>query len=266
MVPVFYQRQIDLTAEAPAQGPLPDIVIWPETSVPWLLEYAGEAFAEIAQAANGAQVILGVQRRDDLGRWYNALVLLEPDGAVGAVYDKHHLVPFGEYMPFMEVFARWEIFGLAVNDTGGYAAGPGPALIDLGRAGKALPLICYEAIFPNDIAREPGRADWLVQITNDAWFGRYAGPYQHMALARLRAVEQGLPMMRAANTGVSAAFDPYGRILGQIPLGEAGAIDISLSAPLPPTAYARYGDLPVSGLLVFLASVIAFAGRRRISG
>ncbi len=266
MIPMFFERQLAYTAAAPETGgPTPDVVIWPETSIPYLLEYADPALRQVAEAAGDAQVILGLQRRERDGRWYNMLAVLSPDGEVQARYDKHHLVPFGEYMPLMSVFARMGVFGLAANETGGYSAGPGPAVLDLGAAGRILPLICYEAIFPNDIARAPERADWIVQITNDAWFGQVSGPYQHLAMAQLRAVEQGVPLVRAANTGVSAAFDPYGRALGTVPLGEAGFVDVPLAAALRPTPYARWGDSPVLAVLIVLASA-ALMKRKPISG
>ncbi len=264
MIPVFHERLLELTAQAPAPGaPRPDVVIWPETAIPWLLEDAADILAEIAAAGQGAQVVLGLQRRDPEGAWFNTLVVLGPDGGVAASYDKHHLVPFGEYMPLMHVFAQLGIFGLASNETGGYTAGPGPHLIDLGQAGRILPLICYEAIFPNDIALVEGRAGWMVQITNDGWFGQLSGPWQHFALARLRAVEQGLPMMRAANTGISAAIDPFGRVIASLPLGEAGFLDANLPAPLPLTPYARHGDWPVFALL---ALGVLLLTRRAYSG
>ncbi|WP_068109819.1 apolipoprotein N-acyltransferase [Tropicimonas marinistellae] len=263
LMPVYFERQLGFTAAPPTAGAQrPDVVIWPETAVPWLLDNAAHAFRLMADAADGAQVLAGVQRREMDGRWFNTLVTLDESGAVTGRYDKHHLVPFGEYMPFSSLFSRLSIFGLAANASGGYSAGPGPVLLDLGNAGTILPLICYEAIFPNDIARAPGRADWLVQVTNDAWFGRLAGPYQHLALARLRAVEQGVPLVRAANTGVSAAFDPFGRELVRLPLGEAGYTDLRLPAPLPPTPYSRFGDLPLVPLLAAMAVAALLQGRR----
>ncbi|NDR59506.1 apolipoprotein N-acyltransferase [Aliiruegeria sabulilitoris] len=263
LVPLFYQRHLDLTAAEAAPGlQRPDVIIWPETSIPWLLEYAEPAFVEMAQAGQGAQLLVGLQRRSAEGAWFNTLAVLAPDGTLLDSYDKHHLVPFGEYMPLMHVFARWGVFGLAANETGGYTAGPGPALLELGPAGRALPLICYEAIFPNDIARAPGRADWLVQITNDAWFGQVSGPWQHLALARLRAVEQGVPMLRAANTGISAAIDPYGRVIAALPMGQAGKLDVALPAPLAPTFYARRGDLPVFLFLATLFLSLAALSRK----
>lgn len=263
MIPVFYQRQLDLTSVAPDAGmPRPDVVIWPETAIPWLLEHSMAAFAEMAEAGQGAQILVGVQSRGPEGEWFNSLALIDAAGMLAASYDKHHLVPFGEYMPMMRIFARLGIFGLAANSTGGYTPGPGPFLIDLGAAGQVLPLICYEAIFPNDIARAPGRADWLVQVTNDAWFGELAGPWQHLALAQLRAVEQGVPMMRAANTGISAAIDPYGRVTAQLPLGQSGKIDAMLPAALTSTPYSKFGDNSVFATLAMLTLVFAWLGRR----
>lgn len=247
MVPVFYQRLLSLTA---APGPMPDLVIWPETALPWLLERAAPALEEIARAAGNTPVVLGIQRRDTAGV-YNSLAVIGAGGAVQSVYDKAHLVPFGEYMPLERVFARLGVFGLA-TDGFGYTPGPGPALIDLGKAGQALPLICYELVFPQDIRNAPGRPDWVLQITNDAWFGSFSGPYQHLAQARLRAVEFGLPVLRSANTGVSAAIDARGRVTAELPLNSAGQITVTLPAAPPPTAYARTGDVPVA-LLVLAA-------------
>ncbi|WP_292289933.1 apolipoprotein N-acyltransferase [Marivita sp.] len=248
-IPTFFNRQVDFTA----QQPRPDLVVWPETAVPNLLDTAGPAFEVIAQAAAGTPVVLGIQREEQ-GRYYNSLVTLDNTGAVADLYDKHHLVPFGEYMPLAGFFARFNILGLAARAEAGYSAGPGPAMIDLGPFGQALPLICYEAVFPQDVNGAPSRPDVLLQITNDAWFGTYAGPQQHLSQARLRAIEQGLPMIRVANTGISAVIDPAGRIVDALPLGRAGFIDVPLPAPSPPTLYARTGDL-----LALLAWAVAFA-------
>ena len=122
-----------------------------------------------------------------------------------------------------------------------------------------LPLICYEAIFPGGLRAPEGRAEWLVQVTNDAWFGEASGPYQHFAQARVRAIEQGLPLARAANTGISAMIDPHGRVVASLGLGEAGFVDVVLPGVLPATLYARYGDVPaligMLGLLGLTASI-----------
>ncbi len=259
MIPVFLNRQLRLTSAR--SEPAPDLIVWPETAVPYALDNAGPVLAEIAQAAGGRPVVLGIQRWQD-GRPLNSAVALDAAGRVSAIYDKHHLVPFGEYMPLADLFARVGVFGLAALENRGYAAGPGPRLMDLGPLGNVLPLICYEAIFPQDLRGTATRPDWILQITNDAWFGTFQGPYQHLAQARLRAVEQGLPLLRAANTGVSAVIGPKGRLLHMLPLNRAGM----LNAPLPPglavTPYARMGDLPMA-LVLGLALALLGAGRSR---
>lgn len=248
-IQVFFDRQLRFSAAPPALGdPPPDLVLWSETAIPWLLDRAEPALVEIMQASSQIPVALGVQRRDGM-RFYNSMVVLGQDGAVVQTYDKHHLVPFGEYMPFGDLLARFGIYGLASQEGNGYSSGPGPTLLDFGALGKALPLICYEAVFAQDVNAAPERPDFLIQITNDAWFGKAAGPRQHLAQARMRAIEQGLPLARSANTGISAMIDPRGRILAALPLNEAGFVDTTLPLPLPPTVYSRTGDLPFAVVL-----------------
>ena len=167
---------------------------------------------------------------------------------------------FGEYVPFGDFMARFGIHGFASQAGAGYAAGPGARLMEL-PIGSALPLICYEAVFPQDVNAAAARPDMLVQITNDAWFGTRSGPYQHLVQARMRALEQGLPMIRAANTGVSAMIAPDGQLLDQLPLGQAGYIDAALPMPLPPTLYSRTGDWPVFLLCMFIAGGVFFFSR-----
>ena len=257
-IPIFYARQVSFTMAEPR----PDLVVWPETSLPELLERAAAPLVHIAEAAGGAPVVLGIQRSDG-GRYYNSAVLLDAEGRPADVYDKHHLVPFGEYMPWPAFWRRLGIHGLAARADGGYTPGPGPRLLDTGPLGSALPLICYEAVFPQDVAGAPERPAYLLHLTNDAWFGTFSGPYQHLAQARLRAVEQGLPLMRAANTGVSAAIDAHGGIVSDIPLGQAGYVDVRLPAALPPTIYARTGDWPAALALLALLAAAAAWGRRK---
>ncbi|WP_324754358.1 apolipoprotein N-acyltransferase [Roseovarius sp. Pro17] len=256
----YFDRQMAFTAA----GAVPDLIVWPETALPVLLNRADGVIAQIAQTARGAPVVLGVQRAED-ARYYNSLLLLDGQGRQAALYDKHHLVPFGEYMPLGNFMARFGIRGLAQQSGYGYSAGPGPQLIDMGALGSALPLICYEGVFARDVAGAPGRADFLLLITNDAWFGKLSGPYQHLAQARLRSVEQGLPMIRAANTGVSAMIDAAGQIIAQIPLGEAGYLDTPLPPTGAPTLYSRTGDLPSLLLLFLFAAAPAGLHRRRIA-
>ncbi len=220
-----------------------------------LLNEAAPTLERIAQAARGADVVLGIQRYEGW-RIYNSLIRLDGAGELAGLYDKHHLVPFGEYVPLGDLAARIGLYGFAAQEGQGYSAGPGPRLLDLGALGPALPLICYEAVFPQDVAGVPELPRLLLQITNDAWFGTHSGPYQHLAQARMRAIEQGLPLLRAANTGVSALIGPRGAVIRSIPLGQAGYVDALLPAPLPPTVYARSGDWPV--FLLLLLAGIAF--------
>ena len=262
---LFFDRQLGFTAAPPAPGaPRPDLVIWPETAVPYLLDQNPELGPIIADAGGGATVALGIQRSEGMRGW-NSLAVIAPDGAVTATYDKHHLVPFGEYIPFGDLASEWfGITAFAARDGNAYSAGPGPALIDLGgAAGRVLPLICYEAVFPQDLRGLPDRPGWLLQVTNDAWFGTLTGPYQHLAQARLRAIEQGLPLVRVANTGVSAVIDAKGRVLAEIPLGRAAFLDAALPGALPAPPYARWGEAPALLALAALALAVLSRGRRR---
>lgn len=245
----FFRRHLDLTA-APPEGRAPDLIVWPETAVPFLLEEPWDGLERMVAAAGDTPVAFGVQRTEGL-RGFNSLAVLGRDAAgapqVRAVYDKHHLVPFGEYIPGGDLLADWlSIPSFAPREGYGYSAGPGPALLDLGPGlGRVLPLICYEAVFawfPRAVER-PG---WILQITNDAWFGDRSGPFQHLALNRLRAIETGLPLVRVANTGVSAVVDARGRITASLALNVQGHLDAALPGALPPTAYARVGGWPVA--------------------
>ena len=255
---------LDRLLEFAAAAPRPDLVIWPETAVPYMLEYEPELAPMIAAAAQGVPVLTGIQRTDGT-RYFNSLIVIGPDAGVLARYDKHHLVPFGEYIPFGDVaYALFGVSAFAARQGNGYAAGPGPAILDLGPAiGRVLPLICYEAIFPQDLLNAPGRADWILQITNDAWFGTLTGPFQHLAQAQLRAIEQGLPLVRVANTGVSAVIDAKGRVLATIPLGKAAYLDAALPPALSATPYARSGDGPVLALVIALLAVLGLGAQRK---
>lgn len=253
MMPIFYNRQVMLTAEV--TDPPPDLIVWSEVAVPFLQDDPTAPFWEIAGAANGVPVILGAQRLDRADA-YNGVVVLDAEGEITDSYDKHHLVPFGEYLPLGEMLSKIGLKSLTAQYGYGYSAGEGAKVFDLGVLGKALPLICYESIFPHEVRRVPERPDWLLLVTNDAWFGKLSGPYQHLAQARARSVEMGLPMVRVANTGISAMINARGKITGQIPLGVSGRIDLVLPKPLPETVYARFGDLPVLILLMLFGGVL----------
>lgn len=250
---IFWQRLLEESA-APADGPRPDAVIWPETAVSFPLNVAGDALPILSEAA-GATVLMGIQR-DDGAQFYNSLIEVAPGGEVAQIYDKFHLVPFGEYIPWGDAMAKIGIRAFAAQLGHGYSAGTGPALMTAAGLPPFQPLICYEAIFPQHLRAVEG-AEWLLQVTNDAWFGTLSGPYQHLAQARLRAIESGLPLMRAANTGITAAIDPLGRVTAALPLGVVGHIDAALPAPLPRTMWMRLGAWPtVLAALLVLTSIV----------
>jgi len=242
MAAVFYELQLRLTRAG--DGPRPQVVIWPEAAVPFLMHDRPDLQANIASFAGaGTNVLLGIRRVDEERRWHNSLAVLDQGGEVLAQYDKHHLVPFGEYIPFSDFFLQFGITSLAGQSLSGFSPGAGPTLINDTPVPPFIPLICYEIIFPDEI-RRPVRPEWLAHLTNDAWFGAFSGPYQHLAQTRIRAIEFGLPVARAANTGISAMIDPMGRVTAALPLNEEGYLDAALPVALPPTLYVRTGDWP----------------------
>jgi len=236
----------------------PRLVVWPESSVPFLIDEQPQALAMIADALpDDAHLLMGSLRRTarsttEPQRVYNSLFVLDGLGRIAGVYDKQHLVPYGEYLPL----SAWlEPLGLRrlVSVPGSFDHGQGPQTLSTPGMPPFSPLICYEAIFPAEVVAAP-RPAWLVNVTNDGWFGLTSGPHQHLAQARFRAIEQGLPLVRAANTGISAVVDAHGRLLETLPLGSKGTIDAILPQALPPTPYARFGDLSF-----FLMILLGFA-------
>ncbi|MGH1466483.1 MAG: apolipoprotein N-acyltransferase [Cognatishimia sp.] len=259
----FFERSLEFT-RAGSPGPQrPDLILWPETSLPNTLNYAETSLRLLTEAAGGVPVIVGANRLEG-ARLFNAAVLLDGSGEIADIYDKHHLVPFGEYVPFGDLLAGFGIHGLAASEGQGFSPGPGPKTMDLEGLGKALLLICYEAVFAQDVGGYDSRPDFLLQITNDAWFGDFSGPYQHLSQARMRAIEQGLPFVRVANTGVSAMIDAKGGIVDALPLNQAGYLDVVLPPPLSKTIYASTGDMPVF-MLLLLAYLGLWARKRRNS-
>ena len=255
---LFVNRLLTLSAA----GEVPDLVVWPETAIPYLLNHIEDDMSLLSGAARGAPLVFGIQRINEVGGFHNAMVVLGPGGQLQGLYDKEHLVPFGEYIPGARLLGRAGAAGLARNLRSGFTPGEGQGPIALPGIGLALPLICYEGIFAEEVQRGPERARLMLLITNDAWFGQAAGPYQHLAQARLRAIEQGLPMVRVANTGITAMIDGKGRIVASLALGEEGAIDVLLPAALSKTVYARFGDLPIILLIFLLAAGVATARGR----
>ncbi len=253
----IFQRYLRLTARAAASaGPGPAVIVWPEDASPFALAQDPAARAAISAAAAGAPVLAGFVRFDRNGRPRNAIGAVMGPGPLGPTYDKWHLVPFGEYAP------SWFPFALQVVPGGGFSPGPGPATLHVPGLPPVGPLICYESVFPGEVVAAGHRPAWLLTITNDAWFGNTAGPRQHLVAGRMRAVEEGLPLMRAANTGISAGFDAVGRPLGRLSLNRRGVLILPLPGPLPPTLFARLG-LGIPGGLAALCLAAGLLLRRR---
>jgi apolipoprotein N-acyltransferase len=251
------ERYTALTGPPAARRP--DVVVWPEAAIPAV---AGELFAPgswtaeaIAGALQPGQALLAGVVRTEGETYYNSLLGLRREGAGFAflgVYDKHRLVPFGEYLPFEGLMSALGLKKLTAVE-GGFAEGPEPAPASFGGLPRVQPLICYESLFPGFAAGDGPRPAWIVNVSNDAWFGRTSGPWQHLNLASYRAIEEGLPLIRATPTGVSAVVDAFGRTRRSLGPGERGIIDARLPGALARTPYARFGDaffwaLTVAGL------------------
>lgn len=284
-----FQTYLDLSAE-PGLDQI-DALIWPESAFPFLVLQNSNALSRIdALLPKGVMLLAGAvrvrppdsalpQSPPDL-KFYNSLVAFNDRAEPVRFYDKQRLVPFGEFMPFMDILERFGIANL-VNVPGGFASGTGSNLMDPGPATASGPLdaalppmrvmICYEAIFPgfaaadhdglsasggNDSGSGERPAQWIVNLTNDAWFGQLSGPYQHFQQARMRAVEEGMPMIRVANTGISAVIDGFGRVEQSLRLGTKGIIDTALPEALPGTFYSRFRDIPFALLMTLLSTIL----------
>jgi apolipoprotein N-acyltransferase len=272
----IFTSYLDLTRRP---GPVPDVVVWPEGALPAVIDdllSPGSIYAErlTMALAPGQTLMMGANRAglrpDGEFDYFNALVALrrEPGGLkVTGLYDKYRLVPFGEFLPLGGWATRLGVRSL-VHMPEDFSAGPLPRPITPEGLPPVQPLICYEALFPGmtrQAAQRAGRRPaWIVNVSNDAWFGVTSGPPQHLNLASYRAIEEGLPIVRATPTGVSAVIDAFGRTLPGARLGltKAGIIDARLPAALEPTPYDRFGDLFFAGML--LVSAVAAAARRRI--
>lgn len=242
-----YERHIAMSsAPGPSNGRL--FILWPENAVPVIDEVKEGLDILSEKLPKNAVLVAGAVRRetgaDGNTDYFNSISVIA-ETATGRVpvahYDKHHLVPFGEYLPMEGLLRAVGLAQLAPYDDG-FTMGPGPATIDAGGAPFA-PLVCYEAIFPGRVHPKEKRPEWIATVTNDSWFGDSSGPRQHFDQARLRAIETGLPLARSANSGVSGLIDGAGRVRARIALYKTGVIDAALPKALRPTLYARLGDL-----------------------
>lgn len=257
-------------ATGPQSAGLRDVthLIWPESAFPFFLTREGDAMARIADLLPaGTILITGAARAADPSpgkptRAYNSVYVIDHDGTVLSVYDKVHLVPFGEYLPFQAALEKLGLMQLT-KLPGGFLAGDRHRAYALRDAPRFLPLVCYEIVFPGAVVPHGERPGWLLNVTNDAWFGISSGPYQHFHQAKIRAIEEGLPLVRAANNGISAVVDPFGRIIRQLPLGAEGVLDSPLPQAVASTIYARLGD-SFSGIIVamFLLIVLRYRSKR----
>ena len=265
----LFRRYLALSAAAVAQaralpaetmdgGRLPIVLLWPEAASPFLLQTDDGARQAISETVGpGVSVIAGMLRFGVGDSIYNSMGVVQGRGPLVAIYDKWHLVPFGEYQP------AWLPFQILPGQ--GFSRGPGPVTLHLRGLPPVGPIICYESVFSGQIIAERDRPDWIALITNDAWFGDSSGPRQHLAAGRLRAVEEGLPLARAANTGISALFDASGRELEHVGMEKQGILVAPLPGPLPPTIFSHLG-LWAPGLLALLTSLAGAAlslARRR---
>jgi len=241
-------------------------LIWPESAFPFLLTREPDALAQIAALIpEGTVLITGAVRAPELApgqkieRAYNSIYVIDHDGSILSVYDKIHLVPFGEYLPFQDFLEKLGLMQLT-KLPGGFIAGERRRPMPVPRAPRMLPFLCYEIIFPGETVLDNERPGWLLNLTNDGWFGISSGPYQHLQQARVRTIEQGLPLVRAANTGISAVIDPLGRIVKSLPLGAEGIMDASLPRRIDATLYARTGD---TGVALVIGAALIIVIRRR---
>ncbi|WP_339634474.1 apolipoprotein N-acyltransferase [uncultured Sneathiella sp.] len=250
------------------EGEKPRYLIWPETAVPYYLTTAPALQKELARIVpSSGAIITGAPRRDpESSRYWNSLQVLGERGDILDIYDKQHLVPYGEYMPFRSVMVATGLTDVipALDRMSDFATPDKSArkVVSVPGLPPARVMICYEIAFPWEVAPKTAFS-WIINITNDGWFGNTSGPYQHFAITRTRAVEQGVPVVRAANTGISAIIDPYGRVEQQLALNKAGIIDGELPLPIAArTVYSRYGEkIPVMMVLMFIATGVFLAWR-----
>lgn len=263
-------RYLRLSGEPGARGDgLADVavLVWPESAFPFLLSDRPDVLSAIADLLpEGTTLLTGAVRAEDEadpygGDAFNSVLLIDDGGTIAAAYDKVHLVPFGEYLPLKEGLRALGLRQLVALPEG-FVPGAARMMLALPGLPPVVPLICYEIVFPGAVLPEGPRPGWILNLTNDAWFGATPGPYQHLAQSRLRAVETGLPVIRAANSGISAIIDAYGNVQKALPLEAVGILDGSLPAVAPPTLYTQFGDVIFLSLLLICGGVGCMARRQ----
>ncbi len=257
-----FRHLLELSS-APAVKPL-NAIIWPETaSTFYLAEDLDHRYELASRIPAAATLLTGVIRRDadESGRlhYYNSLLGFDGAAHITAQYDKAHLVPFGEYIPFRRILKFSTLAALGID----FTPGEGPQTLSVFGLPPFSPLICYEAIFSDEVTDRRNRPQFLLNVTNDGWYGHTAGPYQHYASVRVRAIEEGLPLVRSANTGISAVIDAYGRVRAHIGLGISGVIDTDLPTFLPPTFFTHSGELVIWIFFAIYVLVAVLFRRKR---
>jgi len=254
----LWQRLTQLTT-APGADRI-DVFVWPEGVTPFFLDEATEAMAAIGDMMRPGQVMLAGSARREIGndratRFYNAILVIDASGHVVDIYDKAHLVPFGEYLPFPDAFRALGIASLTARIGGAFTPGPGVRTLALPALPSVGPLVCYEILFPGQVAKENERPTWLANVTDDSWFGTQTGPHQHLTAARFRAIEEGLPVVRAATTGISAVIDATGVPRAATALETAQYIDGDLPQSFAATFFSRYEHM-----IFILSMIVALLG------
>lgn len=244
-----------LSTQASARAP--DVTIWPETAYPFTMRIGNnQALPSVKRLITGAVRAEG--QGESLTLW-NSIIALNTHGEVLQSYDKHQLVPFGEFVPLRRVLPLDKITPGAID----FSRGDGPHTMRLEGLPPFSPLVCYEGIFSSMAVDKTQRPEWMLNLTNDGWYGDTAGPYQHLAMVRMRSIEQGLPMVRVANSGVSAVYDSYGRVAGALSLNQMGVLDVALPEKIAPTPYATYGEWLILIIMVALQAFAIFTHRLR---
>ena len=265
----IFADYLKMTAEEPAEGkPVPTLIVWPETAVPFLFTERPDALAALGETLRDGQILLagsvrqeGNRNEGESVRYYNSMLAISESGEIIDAADKVHLVPFGEYLPLEGLLGSFGLRQL-VSTPGGFSAGSGVHRMKLPGLPEILPLICYEIIFPGAMGttRRPGIA---VNITNDAWYGATPGPYQHLRLAQIRAAESGVPVVRAANNGISGVIDSHGRVTGALALNAVATLDLPLPQAIETTLYASHGARIIFGLFATLLAICGLTNLRR---